>query len=256
MLRIDCRSCGRLLQENSKFCAHCGISVFDTTAVFNPIRPTIPTVGEDSQWISFKQILTLYAYFMLASLIYGLVTKKISHPMIEVIYWLTVTVLTFYYVILNWMSLREIFKFKIQNFQRYVTILCAAVVTVLFLKFYFQLFDLLKSETVNYSSSILKNGWPIWSVFFLISVCPGIVEELAFRGVIYTKLKETFAIREAMIIQAACFSILHLLPTIFISHFVMGFFLGWVREKTGSLYLSIFFHIGWNASVVYFQLPA
>lgn len=46
------------------------------------------------------------------------------------------------------------------------------------------------------------------------------------------------------------FSILHLSPIIFPSHFLMGLALGFLRMRSKSLYPGMLLHGGWNAWVV------
>lgn len=99
-----------------------------------------------------------------------------------------------------------------------------------------------------------KAHWPVWSIFALISVEPGIVEEIAFRGIIQTKLAEILSTREALLLQAALFSVLHLSPAIFVSHFVMGLLLGWVRLRSRHIYYGMILHAAWNAICVLKEL--
>jgi membrane protease YdiL (CAAX protease family) len=87
-------------------------------------------------------------------------------------------------------------------------------------------------------------------MLLLISLMPGIFEELAFRGVIQSTLEHVFDRREALVIQAALFSVLHLLPLDFPSHFVMGLCLGYMRLRTKSLYPGMILHASWNAFIL------
>jgi membrane protease YdiL (CAAX protease family) len=119
---------------------------------------------------------------------------------------------------------------------------------------YFKLALSIGIEQISYLSDFQKHNWPLWSAFILICLFPGIFEELAFRGYIMTSLEKVGGFKEALIIQAAMFSILHMLPTIFISHFVMGLLLGLIRQKTMSLYPGILFHTVWNAVVLVEEL--
>ena len=71
-----------------------------------------------------------------------------------------------------------------------------------------------------------------------MSLTPALFEELAFRGVIQSGLTSVVRSREAWLIQAALFSVLHLSPVVFPSHFVMGLTFGYLRLKSRSLYPS------------------
>jgi len=93
-------------------------------------------------------------------------------------------------------------------------------------------------------------GWPLWGVLVSAAAVPAIFEEIAFRGVIQTGMERVMAPREALIVQAAMFSVLHLLPAVFVSHFVIGLVLGFLRRRTGSIYPGMLVHAAWNAWVV------
>ena len=89
-------------------------------------------------------------------------------------------------------------------------------------------------------------------VLVLACVVAPIVEELAFRGYMLTRLEEVLSPTEAMVIQAALFSVLHLAPAVFISHFGLGLAFGLVTRRTGSLYPAMALHAAWNAIAVAF----
>lgn len=101
-----------------------------------------------------------------------------------------------------------------------------------------------------------KYGWGVPVMVVLVSVMPALFEELAFRGVIQSNLENIFGPREALIIQAALFSVLHLSPLVFPSHFVMGLFFGWIRIRTRSLYPGMAIHAIWNGLMLFEELHA
>jgi membrane protease YdiL (CAAX protease family) len=94
-------------------------------------------------------------------------------------------------------------------------------------------------------------GWPRWTTYVLVSVAPGVLEELTFRGYVMARLEPLLSPRETLVVQAALFSLLHLGPVVFPSHFGIGLVLGLVRRRTRSLYPSMAVHMGWNAMFVY-----
>jgi membrane protease YdiL (CAAX protease family) len=97
-------------------------------------------------------------------------------------------------------------------------------------------------------------GWPRWVAFALVAVCPGLFEELMFRGYVMTRLDLLLTPRETLVVQAVLFSLLHLGLAIFPSHFVIGLVLGALRRRTGSLYPGMAVHMTWNAAVVWAEL--
>jgi len=84
----------------------------------------------------------------------------------------------------------------------------------------------------------------------LVSAMPAVFEELAFRGVIQTALESVLDRREAWLIQGALFSVLHLTPLSFPSHFLMGLCFGYLRTRSRSLYPGMLLHATWNALVL------
>lgn len=108
----------------------------------------------------------------------------------------------------------------------------------------------LPMPNVQYSESYVASGYGWWSALAMIAVHPAIFEELAFRGVIRSALRRTLSGREAAIVTAMLFAILHLNVVSFPNLLVMGLLLGFVREKSGSLYPCMILHACHNAIVV------
>ena len=117
-----------------------------------------------------------------------------------------------------------------------------------------RLFGLINDHKGVEFAGLVQAGWPAWTGFVLVSVMPAIFEELAFRGVIQSSLERVFNARDAWLIQAALFSLLHLSPLVFPSHFAMGLAFGWIRMRSRSLYPAMLLHGAWNALVVFQEL--
>lgn len=119
-----------------------------------------------------------------------------------------------------------------------------------FMWIYLKVMSLIGLEKISYLSDFTKHGWPLWSALVLISIFPAVFEELAFRGCIMVRMEKVGSAFEALVIQAAMFSVLHMLPTAFISHFIIGLTLGIIRLRSQSLYPGMLVHAVWNAIVV------
>jgi len=89
-------------------------------------------------------------------------------------------------------------------------------------------------------------GWTI----ALVVIIPPLVEELAFRGVVYGALRETMTVGEAMIVSSFAFALLHLSIPSLLTHMPLGLYFAWLRERTGSLWPGVFAHACHNALVV------
>ena len=99
-----------------------------------------------------------------------------------------------------------------------------------------------------------RHDYSLWQLLALYSLAPAIFEEIAFRGVIFDRLRRVLGEREGWLVQAAFFSVLHLSPVIFPTHFAMGLIFGWLRMRTGSLLPGMVLHCAWNAVNIVLEL--
>ena len=53
-------------------------------------------------------------------------------------------------------------------------------------------------------------GWPRWVPYLVVAVCPGLFEEVMFRGYVMSRLDLLLTPRETLVVQAVLFSLLHL----------------------------------------------
>jgi membrane protease YdiL (CAAX protease family) len=123
-----------------------------------------------------------------------------------------------------------------------------------FARVYFPLVHWLGFPSVRYADIYLGAGFPIWSVYVLVSFAPAVCEEIVFRGYIMARLSDLFSPAETIVVQAILFALVHLSPMIFPSHFVYGVVLGIVRWRARSLYPGMAVHTAWNAYVVFCEL--
>ena len=112
---------------------------------------------------------------------------------------------------------------------------------------YFYLLGMLTDfPIITYSEEFFAEGYGIEWVILLICVQPGIIEELAFRGIIFNALRKLLSVRETVIISSVMFAIIHLslfsLPTLFL----MGVMFAWLRLKTGVLWVPMVCHFTHN----------
>ncbi|CAI2605773.1 hypothetical protein AKUA1404_00410 [Apilactobacillus kunkeei] len=85
--------------------------------------------------------------------------------------------------------------------------------------------------------------------FIIISVILApIVEELYFRGLIFTYVNKTTNLTTALIISSLFFGLAHSLfnPFIFITHAIVAIFIGLARNKSNGIIAPIIMHMIWN----------
>ncbi len=92
---------------------------------------------------------------------------------------------------------------------------------------------------------------PAWLVVLVLAVIPAVCEELVFRGWMLSALSGEWPTRArqvtAVIVQAALFAVVHLLPERLPTTFAMGLVLGWVALTTRSILPGIICHAVHNA---------
>ena len=128
--------------------------------------------------------------------------------------------------------------------------LLAVFIVWVFMNAYMKLAGALGIHMVGIWDTYSEHGWPIWPAYLLNSVFPAVAEELAFRGMIMWRLSQVTGRRDALVVQAAMFSVLHLLPASYPSHFVIGLLLGLLHLRSGSLLPCMLTHGLWNAWVL------
>lgn len=108
--------------------------------------------------------------------------------------------------------------------------------------------DLEQKQDIGFNETY--QGLQLAAVFFALVIVPPITEEIVFRGFIYSSLKKAIPLIVAAIITSLLFGAGHLMqgtgsqPLYIagIDTFVLSMILIWLREKTGSLWSSIFLH--------------
>ena len=246
-----CPRCGAILLEKASFCGKCGNSTInaDETSPANDFD----SYKQRTSWQWVSRAIGLWIALLAINGVLGLLghVLDLSSPYYD----LGAQVLSAFLILavfsgsgINILPLLRNAGSK--GIRPYFGALVGLIGMYIFMYLYFRLASALGLETLSYLADYQKHQWPLWSAFILICLFPGIFEELAFRGFIMSSFEKVGGYKEALIVQAAMFSVLHMLPGIFISHFVMGLVLGVLRQKSRSLYPGMFFHASWNAIVL------
>lgn len=105
---------------------------------------------------------------------------------------------------------------------------------------------LLGMDQINFMNDFSAAGYGLGLATLFIAVQPAIFEELAFRGMIFDSLRKVAGSTETILASAAMFAILHLSIPSFLHLMLMGVMLGWLRNRTGSLYPCMLLHFTHN----------
>jgi uncharacterized protein len=247
----ECPNCQATLLGGALYCGQCGCPTSHGQKVFTLDGPITYEHKLPWQWISpaiglWVILLAINGLLCLSGHVFD-----ISSPYFD----LGAQGLSASFILIFCVKSRKQIKPLLQHFGfrgalSYFEIVGALIFLLIFMWFYLKIAAFIGIEDLSYLKDFRNHNWPIWSAFILLCIMPGIFEELAFRGYIMTRIEKVSNTSEALIIQAAMFSILHMLPASFISHFVIGIALGIVRIRSKSLYPGIFVHTGWNAIII------
>ena len=96
----------------------------------------------------------------------------------------------------------------------------------------------------------------LWSIPFviLIGLVPGFAEEMLFRGYMQSRLIQRFGAPTGIIIASIFFGLAHVMPATILMATFIGFYLGFVAWKSGSIWPTIGAHIFINSSINFFRM--
>ena len=87
-------------------------------------------------------------------------------------------------------------------------------------------------------------------LFLFVGIFGPIAEEILFRGFFYSAIRKRFGVLSGLVLSALVFAALHMNVGAFFPILLLGLFLGYIYEKTGSLASSITVHIAHNSLIL------
>ena len=85
---------------------------------------------------------------------------------------------------------------------------------------------------------------------FAIGVVPGIFEEIAFRGIVQSRVKVLFGFKTGVLASAMAFALAHGVTLGFPFHVALGLYFAFLKERSGSLIPGMLCHFAYNTSLV------
>jgi ABC-2 type transport system permease protein/sodium transport system permease protein len=104
---------------------------------------------------------------------------------------------------------------------------------------------------------------PPWLVLATLAVTPGVIEELFFRGYLFSALRTQMSPLKTILLSALLFGVFHVLTgkSLLLERFLpttlLGIMLGWVAWRSGSVWPGILMHVthnGFLEMVAYFRV--
>jgi membrane protease YdiL (CAAX protease family) len=99
----------------------------------------------------------------------------------------------------------------------------------------------------SFNQYVLPDGVPFWQLLVLMSILPGICEEIAFRGALLGSLRRHLRAPVAVLVVGVAFGFFHFSLFRIFQTAYLGVLLGATTVFTGSLYPAIVWHAGSNA---------
>jgi len=207
-------------------------------------------------WGELKRLGWVFGLLLANSFVFGIAWRSAPSPWLDVAASAIDAAIVLVAVGLRYRKLLFLFELRPYGPRDSAAFVAIAFAFVGLASAYFWAIERLGVPMASATATFTRAGWPLWTMFLLICVMPAVFEELAFRGVIQSSLERVLNARDAWLIQAALFSVLHLSPLMFPSHFLMGLCFGYMRRRSRSIYPGMLLHACWNALVVLKELPA
>jgi ABC-2 type transport system permease protein/sodium transport system permease protein len=103
-------------------------------------------------------------------------------------------------------------------------------------------------------------GLPLPLILITLAIAPGVFEELCFRGFLFSSLRAKISAWQTIVVTAVLFGLFHevLGPGRMLPAAGLGLVLGWVRQRTGSVFPCMLLHMLHNGlllSIGYWREP-
>lgn len=229
-----CAGCGGALKPSAAFCAACG-------------RACVPAVVAPPAEGSLFHAIKLYVALLVVQLLlmaYARLTKDAFTAEVGGTLLFAAAVLGFYLPVRrNLSSASRSFGLR---WPWALAIAFGSVAIALLVAGYVHgLASLFGIHAPNELAGLEDHPWP-WSIA-LVVILPPLVEELAFRGVIYGGLRTSLSVGESLIVSSFAFAMIHMSIPTMLTHFPLGLYFGWLRHRSGSLWPGVLAHACHNA---------
>jgi uncharacterized protein len=248
----DCTKCGVALRIDAIFCARCGTRV--SAGEHDAAVAIVPMVASVDRSQELRVTGWLYGLLLATSLFFGI--AYFIEPSGDFGAWHTLAfgVVVFAFAIPYRVELRALLRPATFDRNAWKALAIASVIQFALLGAVFYLLEQTGIPFERITDDMQRHDYALWQLIALYSLAPALCEEIAFRGIIFDRLRGVLGEREGWLVQAALFSVLHLSPVIFPTHFAMGLIFGWLRMRTGSLIPGMMLHAAWNAANILLEL--
>ena len=211
----------------------------------SPDLPTVPWTMKDI-WIGLALLLA----WLLVSIGFGFAREIFSWEFdlgLFLVLWELVLIFPAWWLAikrynLGWDAL-GIKKFDLTS----LAIGCGLMIFTYLFNLFYNLALLLKGIESGFDvSDIFTSGGSPWLIFLAGIVIAPLVEEIFFRGFLFTGLREKYGWIAAALISSALFAAMHLQPLTMLPIFLMGLIFSYLYQRTGSIWPAVIMHFTTN----------
>ncbi len=239
----ECMHCQQFIAPEARFCNHCGV-----------IQISIPDIDDAERKQRLLVSLAIFFGVHLAICLFSNFTKY-THGLVPLLIVDGVlSLFTLAYVGSYLKDLKPLFRWQSFSVVKIVSYASIAIVAAIAVNYTVKWLNRTIFDTESYyyyAFSHLKYAKLV--TILTVALQPAIFEELAFRGVMQQGLNKITDTRQAIIITAFLFTILHMS---FISFFWMmpfALWLGYVRMKEETIWYGVVIHFFFNTTACFFE---
>lgn len=229
-----CPNCQSIRYHEERFCGDCGAHLQ------SGLRPSrlIPTKGLWIPWIALA--IEFFSLFLIL-----LMPKLFQMPLLSISNALLVVAILF----LLYNDLKDLFKFDKPTIK-----ICFSwsLIGLGFgcIGYIWELYERSLHGGASGEAMMVSSLGGVVPALLFVAVFPAIFEEILFRGVMMTRFEKMFNKDISLAMVSMIFAIIHQNIHSLLWLFCMGLFLGFLRNKSGSIFPGIFAHFFLNGSLI------
>ena len=236
-LEHPCIYCNENIAADAAYCNYCG----EAQAALTAADPQKKQKRLTSLAIFFGVHLIICLISNFTKYTQGLVPLLIVDAVLSIF--------TLVYILLYWNELKKLFRWRGLTFAKAISYAFTAIIAAIVVNYAVKWLNKTIFDTESYYYSAFSHlKYAKLVTVLTVALQPAIFEELAFRGVLQEGLNKITDSRQAILISAFLFTLLHMS---FISIFwLMPFaiWLGYIRMKEGTIWYGMLIHLCFNTT--------
>lgn len=238
-MELSCKHCHAAFETEVKFCSQCGSAVGKTTTT-TKIKNVNTIIGFYIAMLVFI-VLVYYVELTFPFNLEADILVEIGFACIVV-----------GFASLNLKPLLKLYSFDNVNLKLIRFSIITPIITSFFVYFFIEFVNYLFSagDVANYYESYLYLDHPLFWAILFTAITPPIIEELAFRGVLFNQLKQVTTDKLTIVATAFLFALIHFSVLSFLWIFPFGLLLGYLRSRYNTLWLGMIIHFLHNLIVL------